>query len=165
MLLNANRETVRLRKEAEATYESNSGVLLNSAFSALETYFFAFSVDGLEPGLYHYDPRGHRAVLLRRGDLTDEVVTMCIGQDRPRGAACAFVITAVWERYMFRYRHPRAYRTLLINVAELAHKYILLATALDLSTFLTPALRDEFADQLLGVDGLKEAPLYVVAIG
>jgi len=53
----------------------------------------------------------------------------------------------------------------LINTAELAHKYVLLATAFKLGTFLTPAFRDEIAEGLLGVDGLVEAPLYTVAVG
>jgi SagB-type dehydrogenase family enzyme len=161
----ANLETRRLRVEAEREWRKDPAVLLNSAFSAIETYFFAFDVRGLAPGLYHYDLREHRAVLLRQGIFRDEVIKMCIGQSRPGGSACVFVLTAIWRRYMYRYRHPRAYRTLLTNVAELAQKYILLATAFDLSTFLTPALQDEYADQLLEVNGYEEAPLYVVAVG
>jgi SagB-type dehydrogenase family enzyme len=165
ILHHGNRETRRLRVAVERELPTRPSVLLNSAFSALESYFFAFAVDGLESGLYHYDPCDHQVVLVRSGLLRDELVTMCIGQSRPREAAAAFLITAVWARYAFRYRHTRAYRTLLVNVAELAQKYILLATTLGLSTFLTPALRDEYADELVGVNGYDEAPLYVVACG
>lgn len=165
MLHYANVETRRLRVAAERELGVRPSVLLNSAFSALESYFFAFAVEGLDPGLYHYDPLHHRVSLVREGLLRDELVTMCIGQSRPREAAVAFLISALWPRYAFRYRHARAYRTLLVNVAELAQKYIVLATTLGLSTFLTPALRDEYADTLLGVNGYEEAPLYVVACG
>ncbi|MCR6850384.1 SagB/ThcOx family dehydrogenase [Bacillus sp. IBL03825] len=165
ILYYANLETYFLRTEAEKNYNTNPELLLNSAFSALETYFFVFKVDGLTPGLYHYDPRKHQVTLIKEGHFENEVVRMCIGQDRPKGAACTFVISSVWKRYMYRYRHARAYRTLLVNVAELAQKYILLATALNFSNFLTPALQDEYADELLGVNGYEEAPLYVVAIG
>jgi SagB-type dehydrogenase family enzyme len=165
ILAAANQESVRLRVHAEATWSTNPLMLLNSAFSALETYVFVFHVDGVDAGLYHYDLRDHKLVLLREGSLQQELVTMCIGQDRPAGAAFAVAISAVWGRAMFRYRHPRAYRTLLVNVAELAQKYIVLATAWGLSTFLTPALKDEFADALFGFDGYEEAALYVVAAG
>jgi len=123
------------------------------------------SVDGVEPGIYHYDIQMHQLRLIMSGDFRDKYVQMCIGQSRPHSSSCAFILTADWQRFMYRYRHPRAYRTLLINTAELAHKYVLLATAFKLGTFLTPAFRDEIAEGLLGVDGLVEAPLYTVAVG
>lgn len=165
ILHRANAEARELRTAAEARYRDDGAVLLNSAFCATETYIVAFNVASLPAGLYHYDLRDHALVQLREGLFRQHVVEMCIGQSRPRDAACAFVITVRWARYMYRYRHPRAYRTLLINVGELAQKYILLSTAFNLSTFLTPALRDECADSLLGVDGHEEAALYVVAAG
>ncbi|MBD1228894.1 SagB/ThcOx family dehydrogenase [Xenorhabdus griffiniae] len=161
----ANIETRRLRKEAEQYLENQPERLFNSSFSALESYFFAFNVSGLEPGIYHYDPLDHRVALIRHGDLCDELIQMCIGQERIRGCACAFVISAIWLRYMYRYRHPRAYRTLMINTAELAQKYILLGTAFHFSTFLTPAFEDDYANRIMGMNGYEEAPLYVVAIG
>lgn len=161
----ANKENLRLRKSVDEQVKDEPGVLLNSGFSALETYFFAFSIEGLPNGIYHYDPRSHSASLLKDGLYREEVSHMCIGQRKPGSGSCTFLISAVFERYMYRYRHPRAYRNLLINVSEFAHRYILLSTALGLSTFMTPALQDEQADALLGVNGYEEAPLYVVAIG
>ena len=139
--------------------------LFLSSYSAIETYFIALKVDDMEMGLYHYNLRTHEAVLIKKGDFSNEITEMCIGQISPAQASCVFIFTTIWERYMYRYRHPRAYRNLLINVADFAHQYILLATTLKLSTWLTPALRDEKADELLGVNGYIEAPLYVVAIG
>ncbi|WP_438026978.1 SagB/ThcOx family dehydrogenase [Sorangium sp. So ce233] len=165
VLAYGNLETVRLRREAEAGLQERPRLLLNSAFSALETYVLAFAVDGLSPGLYHYDPRHHRATLLREGLLRDEATRMAIGQARAGSGAFTLVITAVWERYMFRYRHARAYRTLLMNVSELAQKYLLLATGFNLSTFLTPNFQNLQADRLLGVNGYEEGTLYVVAAG
>ncbi|MBC8954001.1 SagB-type dehydrogenase domain-containing protein [Xenorhabdus sp. PB62.4] len=161
----ANIETRRLRKEAEQYIDSQPERLLNSSFTALESYFFAFNVSGLEAGIYHYDPLDHRVALIRHGDLCEELIKMCIGQERIRGCACAFVISAIWLRYMYRYRHSRAYRTLMINTAELAQKYILLGTAFHFSTFLTPAFEDDYANRIMGMNGYEEAPLYVVAIG
>ena len=66
---------------------------------------------------------------------------------------------------MARYKHERAYRNMLVNVAEFAHQYIFYSTALDYSTFLTPAIKDELASNLLNIDGFEEIPLYTVAIG
>jgi SagB-type dehydrogenase family enzyme len=161
----ANKESLRLRNIAESEAQKRPEVLMDSSFSALETYFFAFSIESLPDGLYHYDIRTHCVHLIKEGLFRDQVAYMCIGQRKAGSGSCAFLVSAVFERYMYRYRHPRAYRNLLINVAEFAHRYILLSTALGLSTFMTPALQDEYADDLVGVNGYEEAPLYVVSIG
>lgn len=139
--------------------------LLHSAFCATETYVFAFDVAGLNPGLYHYDPREAGLTELRTGLLRGEIAAICVGQERPSQAACVFAITAVFDRYMYRYRHNRAYRSLLINVGELGQKYILTSTAFGLSTFLTPLFEDELADAVLGIEPYAEALLEVVAVG
>jgi SagB-type dehydrogenase family enzyme len=165
ILHHANIEGRRLRVEAERDLDRRPGTLLNSSFSAIETYLFAFDVEFVVPGIYHYGMKDHQLSCVREGLLREQLAKMCIGQERAGGAACALVMTAIWDRYMYRYRHARAYRTLLINLAELAQKYIVLATTFGFSTFLTPALEDTYADELLNVDGYREAPLYVVAFG
>jgi|GEM_PF-3576091 len=161
----ANEETRRVRREAEAKLAQQPRYLLRSAYTALETYVYAFDVEGLIPGLYHYDVRRHRMVLLRDQIDRREVSTMCIGQGWARGGAISLLITGVWDRYMFRYRHARAYRNLLINCSELAQKYIVLATALGLRTFLTPNILSDVSTQALGLDEYSEGVLYAVSAG
>jgi SagB-type dehydrogenase family enzyme len=165
VLQEANAQTLRLRSEASAQMLTRPSILLNSSYTALESYVVAFDVDGLSQGVYHYDLRSHGLVQIRLGDMAADYERLCIGQSRVRGASCAIIISSVWERFMYRYRHPRAYRTLLTNIGELAHKYLLLATAFEMSTFLTPAFEDEIAEDFIGVDGRTESPIYTVAFG
>lgn len=157
----ANTELVNNR----LNLEKNTKSLYKSSFSALETYIFIFDVEKLDKGLYHYDPKNHNLILLKKGDFEEIVTDMCIGQKRASMGGCLFLITANSTRYMARYKHERAYRNMLVNVAEFAHQYIFYSTALDYSTFLTPAIKDELASNLLNIDGFKEIPLYTVAIG
>ena len=165
LLRSANTQSRRLRSASVSQMGNQPEVLLQSAFCALESYVVAMSVDGLAPGVYHYGVTSDVLTRCREGDMRDEVAKACIGQARPAGASCAIVITADWSRFQYRYRHPRAYRTLLTSVAELAHKYLLGATAFGLSTFLTPAFEDSIAENLVGVSGLDEGVLYLVAFG
>jgi SagB-type dehydrogenase family enzyme len=165
MLWLGSAETRRVRNDVALELSSNPSALFNSAFTAIEVYIFAFNVNGLPPGLYHYDPKKHSVACLRKGDLQNEVTKMCVGQARAGSGACALAFSGVWKRYMYRYRHPRAYRTLLVNIAELAQKHLILATALSLSTFVTPAFNDELADRLLDVEGFDEAVLELIAFG
>lgn len=167
ILFHANKEGRELRMLTENSINANDSLetMLLSSFSALETYFFAFKIEGLSSGIYHYDLREHAVVKIKEGLFNNELVKMCIGQRMPRNSCCAFILTAIWKRYMFRYRHSRAYRNLLVNISELAHKYILLATGYNLSNWITPAFEDEYAESLLELNAFQEAPLYAIAIG
>lgn len=163
VLHHASAETRRLRLNAE---ESKApGALLNSAFSALELSVAAFAIDGLEPGLYHYDPARHDLTAVRRGDLRAEFVEMCAGQARAGGGAATIVISAAWRQYFLRYRHAHAYRVLMVNAGELGQKILLLATALGLSTFLTPAFREPVVDRVLRFDPSVESAVEAIGLG
>ena len=161
----ASAETVAVRRIYEQEVQRRPSVVLNSAFTALELYLVAHSVEGLEPGLYHYEPDTHRLRRRRAGDLRDPLQRMCVGQHRAGSGAATWVITAVWERYMWRYPQPSAYRTLMINTGELAQKLLVYSTALGLSTFITPAFDDEYADEVLGLSPAVETPVEVIGVG
>lgn len=161
----ASEELVEIRRKVERVLPEQPSALLHSAFTALEIYVVAHAVEGLEPGLYHYAPDQGALELVRPGALRDEMQRMCVGQQRAGSGGVSFIVTGVWERYMYRYRYPHAYRTLLVNSAELAQKIILLATAVELNTFLTPAFDDAYADEFLGIDPLEEAAIEVVTVG
>lgn len=157
----ANRDLCDYRHQLTESSKS----LYRSSFTALETYVFIFSVDEIVPGLYHYQPQNHALSQLQSGDYKNNVIELCIGQRRAAAGGCLFLLTAHPARYMLRYKHERAYRNLLTNVAEFAHQYIFYSTALEYSTFLTPAIKDEYAAALLNLKGFEELPLYTVAIG
>jgi SagB-type dehydrogenase family enzyme len=160
-----NIKTKRLRQHTQALIHERPSALLASAHCSLETYVFIFDVDGISPGLFLYSITNHSLVPIRMGHLREEAVSMCMGQRTTRQSSCMLVISVSWNRYMFRYRSSRAYRALLVDIAEFAHRYILLATMYDLGTFLTPAIRDEYAAELIGTNIYEEAPMYVVAAG
>jgi SagB-type dehydrogenase family enzyme len=153
-----NRRASRVSADEAALYDASS-------YSALETYVVCNRVDGIPPGVYHYALETHELVPVREGDFQQDLATLCIGQAKVKGCAAAFLIGAVWARYFRLYRHARAYRNLLINTAELAHGYILAATAASLSNFITPAFNDEEAERLLGASNVEVGPLYLVAVG
>lgn len=161
----ASRETVAVRRTFEREVDAHPAVILNSPFTGLELYLAVHNVEGIEPGLYHYEPDMHRLRVLRAADLTGDLQRMCVGQHRAGDGAGTWIVTGVWERFRWRYPHPSAYRTLIVNVGELAQKLIVLGTALGLSTFVSPAFDDQFADELLNLNPAMETPLEVVGFG
>jgi SagB-type dehydrogenase family enzyme len=156
----SNQDLYKIRSKLE----NSNRALYNSSFTALETYVFVFSVTGIEQGLYHYDPKNHTLDLIKEGNFKDQI-TECIGQRRASSGGCLFLLAGDVSRYMERYKHERAYRNLLINVAEFAQQYIFYSTALEYSTFITPAIKDDYARDLIGLTDNIELPLYTVAIG
>jgi SagB-type dehydrogenase family enzyme len=140
-------------------------VLLDSHFCSNEIYVVSNNVLGLYPGIYHYQPVKHYLSIIREGDYREDLKDLSQGQSFVGRASVALFITAVFERFMFRYRQPRAYRELLISTSELAHHLILAATALGIKTFETPALKDSKVCDLLKISGLKEDVLYFLALG
>ncbi len=164
MLYSSNGES---RKNRQLTAEDSSGAAVfdRSSYSALETYVVANEIAGVPQGVYAYSVECHSLDFIASGDFRDQLVSMCIGQGKVRNCAAAMIIGAHWSRYIARYRHARAYRNLLINTAELAHYYILTATALGLSNFITPAFNDDVAESLLQQRATAVGPLYMVAIG
>lgn len=164
LLYHANQYTVNNIQYLEKGSQSRK-VLFDSAFVALETYVINFCpTKEVLNGLYFYDKKNHALRLIKKGAFRKEVSKMCIGQSRAGSGVCSFVIVANWNKYQSRYKHSRAYRNLLINTAELAQYYLVLATYYGFNTFITPAMIDNYAANFLEVpEGFS--PLYVVSFG
>lgn len=135
------------------------------ALHPIEAYLVARQVEGVSPGIYHYDASRHRLELLRRGITRDRMSDYVIGQ-RWFADACAFVVmTAVFTRTQWKYRYPRAYRVVLTEAGHLCQTFCLTATWLGLAPFCTMALADSKIDHDLGIDGVTEGALYVAGVG
>jgi SagB-type dehydrogenase family enzyme len=131
---------------------------------AVEAYVAVRRVEGVTPGIYHYDAVAHRLVRVRRG-LPARVLAACVPQQTWMAGAPALVfMTAVFARAQWRYPTPRAYRTVLAEVGHHAQTFCLLATQRGLAPFCTMALADSVTERLLGVDGRREAALYAVGV-
>jgi SagB-type dehydrogenase family enzyme len=132
---------------------------------AIEVYVLALRVQGLHRGLYHYSPDHHRLEKLRGAPGGKTASQYCAGQNWVQNAAALFIMTAVWERSMWKYRFPRAYRTILLDAGHVCQTFCLMATHLHLAPFCTAALKDSMIEKDLGLDGVNESVLYVAGAG
>lgn len=132
---------------------------------AIEVYVLVLRVEGLGRGFYHYAPDHHRLERLTFSHGTKRAAKYCAGQDWVRHAAALFIMTAVWERSMWKYRFPRAYRTILLDAGHACQTFCLMATHLHLAPFCTAALNDSVIERDLGIDGVAESVLYVAGAG
>ena len=130
-----------------------------------EVYVLAMRIQGLAQGLYHYDGLHHRLEWLKSIPALKKAVAYTAGQDFLQDASALFLMTAVFPRSMWKYRFPRAYRVVLLDAGHLCQTFCLVATWLGLAPFCTAALRDTLIEQDLGLDGIREAAIYVAGVG
>jgi len=130
-----------------------------------EVYVLALKVEGLDPGIYHYDCRRHRLEILHLGKMRSKAVAYCAGQTYVRNAAALFLMTAAFRRSMWKYRFARAYRVVMLDAGHLCQTFCLIATFLGLAPFCTAALQDTLIEKDLGLDGINESVLYVAGVG
>ncbi len=130
-----------------------------------EVYLMALRVKGLRAGLYHYHPARHQLTTITTNVTRDTARRYCAYQGYVRNAAALFLMTAVFPRTMWKYRHARAYRVVLLDAGHLCQTFCLVATWLGLAPFCTAALKDTLIEKDLGIDGIRESVLYVAGVG
>jgi SagB-type dehydrogenase family enzyme len=138
------------------------------ALHPIECYVLAWNVAGLAPGLYHYEVAGNELRRLKRKDRAEarRIAIRCAsGQRWVGGAAFLCVMTAVFGRTLWKYQVESAYRVLWLEAGHLAQTFALLATARGLGPFGLDGLQDSFVERQIGLDGIREFPVYLCGAG
>ena len=134
------------------------------ALYPVETYLSIQLVEGIGPGIYHYNVREHELELLRPGDFRAAVAEAALDQGFLAEAAVVFAWTAVFARSKWKYKE-RAYRYVYLDAGHIAQNVALAAVALGLGSCQIAALYDDEVNAVLGVDGKEESVIYMTALG
>lgn len=134
------------------------------ALHALETYVLAFAVDGLNPGLLHYDPAAHELEVI--GPVAGAPALWPALAPGFRGVAPSYAvaITARLRRIQTKYGE-RAYRFAHLEAGHCVQNVLLLATALGSGSVPVGGFADDELSRLLNIDVREEVALYLVLIG
>ena len=153
------RMTLSFNIEQDARAAPSGGALY-----PLELYVAAHKVDGLEPGIYHYNVEEHSLELVREGQFSAEFGEALFYEDMFKSVAATIVITAVPKRSSLKYGE-RSYRFMNLEAGHVGHAACLTACALDIGCVMLGGFYDDHVDDLLGVDGVNEITLYTCALG
>lgn len=134
------------------------------ALYPLELYVVAAQVDGLEPGLYHFDPLASDLEVLERDVDVEPLLDAMIYREPVEQAQIVVVVTAMFWRTRFKYA-LRGYRFALLEAGHVAQNLLLCAAALRFAAVPLGGFYDRQLARFLSVDGVNEAPLYVICIG
>ena len=160
-------ELSRLLHAAQGITEPRSGFRAAPSAGALypiELYAVVSDVAGLEPGIYHYAVQTHGLELLQQGDFRAAVTRAGLGQGFLGQANVCIVLSAVFQRTRWRYRE-RTYRYVMLEAGHVGQNLYLAATAMGLGACAVGAFLDDDLNDMLGLDGVQEAVLYVISAG
>lgn len=139
------------------------------ALHPVEAYPLVANVDGVAPGLYHYNARDHSLELrveLGREEAHGLATRLMSGQSYFGSAHVAVLMTGRFYRSHWKYRrHQKAYAALLMDVGHLSQTLYLVSAALGLGAFVTAAVNGSDADERLGLDGFREGVLAIAGCG
>jgi len=130
-----------------------------------DVYLAALDVENLAPGIYYYDLNQHLLDPVHRDITRPDIVSMLIGQPAPLTASCVLLLAVSYQRIQWVYRHDRVMRNAFINAGKVVQDLILVATAFQLTTAISPAVCDSVASTILGLRMRDEQLLHTLSIG
>ena len=133
------------------------------ALYPLKLYLLAGRVQGLDAGVYHYDPDGHRLIPTGDGDLRKPLARAALFQSCLQEAAAVVVFAAVYERTTRKYGE-RGIRYVHMEVGHAAQNLFLQAVALNLATVVVGAFDDDAVARLLDLPA-NVRPLVLMPVG
>jgi len=143
-----------------SNYNEDINNLKKSEYSALEFYLVIFNVEWLEKWVYHFNLKNLSLDLIKKWDFRENVKDIQMWQAVLDDAKYSIYISADYSKWMWRYRYSHKLRLLLIQVWKIAQQIVNISLAFDIWTFMSPAIKDSKAEELLWLDWYKEWVVY-----
>jgi SagB-type dehydrogenase family enzyme len=121
-------------------------------------------IEGLEPGLYHFSPADLKLRGLRRGDWRGIIAKACAERPAIAQAGAVMILSALFWRSAWKYR-ARCYRYCFWDAGTMLANLLAAADAEGLQTHVAVNFADGEIERLIEVDGEREGPLCLVALG
>lgn len=139
--------------------------LLNSFYTWLNLYIVIQKVEGLEKGTYQYNPIQHTLYKIG-GEVQNKAIIDCVqGQSWISGSGFCVFFVVQWERYQWLYRHSRAFTNLLIQLGDIGQEFIFNSALHKIGGWMTPALKEEKAAEILQLSKGKQTAMYFLKLG
>jgi SagB-type dehydrogenase family enzyme len=124
------------------------------------------ALPGPEPaeGIWRYEPDGHRLRPTLAGPVLPALARVALDQAFVARSAATFIFVAHPDRSAWRYEE-RAWRYLYLDAGHAGENLLLAAEALGLGACAIGAFCDSAANDLLGLDGMTELVIYMIAVG
>ncbi|HET7035160.1 MAG TPA: SagB/ThcOx family dehydrogenase [Thermomicrobiaceae bacterium] len=130
----------------------------------LEIYFACADLPDLEAGVYHYAAHDHSLRRLRRGDYRQALVAATGDEPAIARAPVVLALSSTFWRNAWRYK-GRTYRHTFWDSGTTLANALAVAASIELPTRLVLGYADRQVNDLLGIDGAREATVALCALG
>jgi len=120
-------------------------------------------IEGLNPGVYLYEPATHSFSLIQEGDSRRDIAMASLRQMWMSYAPITFVITAEYSRIMGKYGQ-RGVRYAMIEAGHIGQNIFLQSQAMGLGAGIVGAFEDQKVIQVMGIKSNHE-PLLLMLVG
>lgn len=134
------------------------------ALYPVETYLSANLVEGLPPGLYHFDPRNFCLDQISNDDSAKDVAACCLDQKFMADSAVTFIWSGVLRRCLSKYGN-RGMRYVFLDAGHICQNLLVAAEATGNGACPVAAFYDDEMNTLLGLDATEETAIYAAAVG
>jgi SagB-type dehydrogenase family enzyme len=129
-----------------------------------EAYVYVLNVENMEAGAYHYSAFENTLGLITNSPLP--APRYFLGdQEWVDNAAAVIFLVANFQRTMWKYTHPNAYRVVLMEAGHIMQNMALAATAQKLISTSTAAISDDVAEHVFKIDPVTQSVNYALAVG
>jgi SagB-type dehydrogenase family enzyme len=151
------------------TFAGAGEVAFRAAASAgglypIETYVVCGDLPGLAAGVYHFSPADFALRCLRQGDYRGALARAAGGDPMVAAAQGTLVFSAIFWRSAWKYR-GRSYRYCFWDNGTIVANLLAAAAATGLPARVLMGFVDVQVNQLLGLDGDREASTCLVPLG
>jgi len=133
------------------------------ALYPIEIYVIVNYVKGLENGVYHFDPGEFNLTMIRKGDYMGYLYEYSGRNEILRRACVAFIFSSLAWRNAWKYRE-RSYRHWFWDCGVIIANMIALLNSKKLKSEVIMGFVDEKIDKLIGIDGIEEATVAILAV-
>jgi len=130
----------------------------------LEIYLAVQRVDGMIPGIYHFNVKDNTLETLTIEPEHMENILEGLFYPWSRQAAVALFTTAVWNRNFIKYK-DRGYRITLLEAGHLNHNFALTAAALGVGCCNSLGFHNQKINEVLDIENEDEDSLYMTLLG
>ena len=130
----------------------------------IEIYIVCSEIQGLDAGVYHFDPKEMKLNLIRSGDFRNIVLSATANDQAIIQAPINLIFTDVFSRNSIKYQ-SREYRHAFWDCGTILGNTLAITTAHQIPSKVIVGFVDSQVSQLLGLDMIKEAPLVILPLG
>jgi SagB-type dehydrogenase family enzyme len=129
----------------------------------LKVYTVVGQVDGLDKGVYQYQPESHQLKPVSYKDVKTSLSIAALGQSSIDKAPVCIVLTAIYDVTTAVY-NQRGVRYVHMECGHAAENIYLQAESLNMGTVVIGAFHDDKVKSLLNLSE-AETPLYIMPVG